>query len=243
MAVGQRNSVRVWTTTSTWAIPTVQGSVPELWRILNRVLQGWRCEVVRAKEALPPLDPGAPADLPGIERLLALQWPFIQAFFTYLTFFFMLEGAYRLLYSDLNRLNREIEARAAHNKLPPRTPYVELLWHIRNKSIAHFASAEKPSPDTSAGTMLGVFTGQREGRPDLDGICFGGMSVAGARPRETVSLPESHTRCVEYLKQMDIVCDEYFGAVLAFLPKTVNGKNYQLGSGPILWPVSYFEIT
>jgi hypothetical protein len=243
MAVAQRNPVRVWTTTGTWAIPTVQGSIPELWRILNRVLQGWRCEVVRAKETLTTFNRDALVDLQGFDQLMALQWPFIQAFFTYITFFFMLESAYRLLYSHLNRLNQETEASVAHNKLPQRTPYIELLWHIRNKSIAHFASTERPSPDSSAGTMLGVFTGTKEGRPDLDGICFGCMSVVGARPRETVSLPDSHVLCVEYLKQMDIVCDDYFGAVLTCLPKTVSGKDYQPPSGPSLWPTSYFDIT
>jgi hypothetical protein len=243
MAVAQRNPVGVWSTTGAWAIPTVQGSVPELWRILNRVLQAWRCETVRAKESLAPLIPGADVDLEGFDRLTALRWPFIQAFFTYITFFFMLENAYRLLYSHLNRLNREIEANAAHNKLPQRTAYIDLLWHIRNQSIAHFASTERPSPDSSAGTMLGVFTGTKEGRLDLEGICFGGMSVVGARPRETLSLPDSHVLCVEYLKQMDSVCDEYFGAVLTYLPKTVSGKDYRPASGPSFWPSCYFEIT
>ena len=199
--------------------------------------------MIRAKETLASLDPGAPVDLQGFDRLMTLHWPFIQALFTYITFFFMLETAYRQLYSHLNHLNREIEAGAAHKKLPQRTPYIELLWHIRNKSIAHFASMEQPSPDSSAGTMLGVFAGTKQGRPDLDGICFGGMSVAGARPRETVSLPDSHVLCLEYLKQMDLVCDEYFGAVLANLPKTVSGKDYQPAAGPSMWPTSYFDIT
>ena len=243
MGVCDRNPVRVWTTTGTWAIPTVQGSIPELWRILNRVLQGWRSEVLRVKETPTPLGPGAPVDLEDSHRLMALQWPFIQALFTYITFFFMLENAYRLLYSHLNRLNREIEAGAAHPKLPQRTPYIELLWHIRNKSIAHFASMERPSPDSSAGRMLGVFAGTKDGRVDLDGICFGGMSVAGARSRETVSLRDSHLLCVEYLKQMDVVCDEYFGAVLKYLPKTVNGMDYQPVAGPSMWATSYFDIT
>jgi hypothetical protein len=243
MAAGHHNSVLVWSATGAWEIPTVQGSIPELWRILNRVLEGWRREVVLAKETLAPLNPEASIDLQGFERLRALHWPFVQAFLTYVTFFFMLEGAYQLLYSHLNRLNRDVEAFAVHRKLPKRTPYVERLWHIRNHSIAHFASTERQSPDHSAGAMLDVSTGTKEGRPDLDGIRFGGRSVAGARPRETMSLHDSHVHCVEYLRRMDVVCDEYFGAILTSLPKTVNGRSYLQASGTSSLPVSYFDIT
>jgi hypothetical protein len=90
--------------------------------------------------------------------------------------------------------------------------------------------------------MLGVFAGMKEGRIDLEAIRFGGMSVSGARPRETMSLPDSHVHCMEHLKRMDSVCDEYFGAVVGCLPRTVSGKDYQPAPGPSLWTAAYFDL-
>jgi hypothetical protein len=209
-------------------------NIPPLWRILNRVVGGWRIEVARVRES-------TSKDSQDFECLIALQWPFIQAFFTYLTFFFMLERAYRLLYHQLDRLNRELASSVVPRELPQRTADIHLLRHIRNKSIAHFASTE-PHPDNSAGVMLGVFAHRKEGQLDIESLRFGGMSVVGAKPRESRSLMETHKLCGEYLKLMDSVCDEYYAAVLSHLPKTIDGRKYETPPKGSLWPDPYFEV-
>ncbi len=143
----------------------------------------------------------------------------------YIIFFFMLENGYNFVYSELNCLNRELGLQIKHNKPPERTDFIKGLWKIRNFTVAHWAGAEKKNiSDSAAGRQWGYAFGYKkhidEWYGDMEHIIPGFPGVAIA------SIPETHNICSQFLKEFDQVCADYLKAVIAQMPKTLNGVEY-----------------
>lgn len=200
--------------------PQVMENIPVVWDMLEQVIKDWQAtskefsSLNLAKESF--LDP---------ETLAWLKPRMFKCLYSYVIFFFMLENGYHFVYSELNRVNNDLDLRIKHSKPPKRTEFINSLWKLRNFTIAHWAGTEKSAvADSIAGRQWGYAYGH-SARFDkwadaIEDIVPGFSGVAIA------SIPETHNRCTNYLSEFDQTCAEYLRDVILQMPKTKNGLEY-----------------
>jgi hypothetical protein len=199
-------------------------NIPVVWTMLEQVIQDWAA----ASRSYPSF-----GNVKDEEKRAVLQFEAFRSFkprlfqclFSYIIFFFMLENGYHFVFSELNRLNRDLELRIRHGKLPKRTPFIWDLWKLRVYTVAHWAETEKAQiADSVAGRQWGYSFGHTKSREewagDMEHIVplFPGVAIA--------SLPETHTRCSKYLRQFDQTCADYLRDIIAQMPRTRDRVEY-----------------
>jgi hypothetical protein len=202
----------------------VMENIDVIWAMLEQVIQDW----LTASRAYPSFAKVKERDKRAVlefEAFRGFKPRIFQTLFSYIILFFMLENGYHFVYFELNRLNRELDLRIRHSKPPKRTALINALWKLRNYTVAHWAATEKQQiSDSVAGRQWGYAFGLAK-RPDewagdMEHIVPGFAGVAIA------SIPETHVRCSKYLSEFDQVCADYLKAIIAQMPRTLNGVEY-----------------
>lgn len=199
-------------------------NIPVIWMMLEQVIQDWSI----SSKAYPSF-----AKVKEKDKQAALEFEAFQLFkprlfqclFSYIIFFFMLENGYNFVYSELNRINRDLGLRISHKKPPERTEFITGLWKLRNYTVAHWAGTEQKNiSDSAAGRQWGYAFAHtkrhEEWAGDMEHIVPGFPGIAIA------SIPETHDRCSNYLSKFDQVCADYLKAIIVQMPKTLNGVEY-----------------
>jgi hypothetical protein len=198
-------------------------NIPVIWIMLEQVIQDWTT-ASRVYPSFANVKEKAKRAVLEFEAFQRFKPRLFQCLFSYIIFFFMLENGYHFVYSELNRINRELGLRTRHNKPPERTEFINSLWKLRNFSVAHWAGTEKNISDSVAGRQWGYAFGHtkrhEEWAGDMEHLVplFSGMVIA--------SIPDTHARCSNYLSEFDIVCSDYLKAIIEQMPKTLNGVEY-----------------
>ncbi len=199
-------------------------NIPVIWTMLEQVIQDW----TTASRAYPSFANVKNKDKRAVlefEAFRGFKPRIFQCLFSYIIFFFMLENGYQFVYSELNRVNRDLKLGIRCKKPPKHTEFIEALWKLRNYTVAHWASpTRKHLSDSIAGRQWGYAYGHTkrhdEWGGDMEHIVPGFPGVALA------SIPETHTRCSKYLGEFDQICADYLKAIIAQMPKTLNGVEY-----------------
>lgn len=199
-------------------------NIPIIWKMLEQVIQDWT-NVSRVYPSFAKVRRIGNHAVPDIEAFQLIKPRLFQCLLSYIIFFFMLENGYNFVYYELNRINRELELKVHHNKAPKRTEFINGLWKLRNYAVAHWAGTEKMNlSDSMAGRQWGYSFGHtkhlEEWDDDIEHIIpgFNGVAIA--------SIPDTHDRCSEYLREFDQVCADYLKAIITLMPKTQNGVEY-----------------
>ncbi len=200
--------------------PVLQ-NIPVLWEILNLIVQDWK-SAAAVGDSLKKL--GSKQERLSLfgQLLRQLKPRIFSCFFSYITFFFMLENGYRYVYSELNHLNRELRLTLAHDKPPKHNRFLGDLWKVRNDSIAHWAGTQRKALAHSiAVDNWGFgFALKTEHKWDIE-YC---IPTHSKYPMQ--SIPEMHEICVKYLAEFDRVCCEYIRAIKMKLPITIGSTQY-----------------
>ncbi len=198
--------------------PSSLGNIPFLRNILETIVKDWVD------------DCGVYAKLWGKDRehmldiIDEIKPRFIQRLFSYITFFFMVENGYYLVYSQLNSLNNDLALKIKHGKPPKKAELIYRLRRVRNWSIAHWSDTEKRHEKNAiAGRMLGVNWKKDDPLTELQ---FGSASVLGAKDRNLPSIPKIHQQCVSYLDEFDEVCASYLLTLKLSLPIRIGHLQY-----------------
>ena len=120
----------------------VMENIPVIWNMLEQVIQDWTA-TAKAYPSFSSID--------GKDKQAVLEFQVFQQFkprifqslFSYTIFFFMLDNGFRFIYSEFNRINRELKLLIRHNKSPKWTELIRSLWKLRNFTIAHWAGTEQ----------------------------------------------------------------------------------------------------
>ncbi len=219
--------------------PALFSSIPLLWEMLDLVVQDWR------READPLQEQINIAKTEGEELYFVahafndLPPYYLKCIFSYVFFFIALEETYNLFYSELNRLNRELVFRVAHDKKPKRNDYIEKVRLVRNISIAHIGSDEVSRINSRAGMMwLPLSLVKKSGeKSNLGNMAFcdwklmsrnaAGNLIDRSTDLSIKGIPELHRYCTKYLEEYDNVCAKYLEAIIAKLPVTVGDGRYE----------------
>ena len=221
--------------------------VKMLFRIMNNIIDDFIVKTKQFENSMVPI-PGYPKmyDFKDMDDAIAFPDLLYLSLTSYITTFFSLECGLKRLYADFNSMNNEFGLNISHSKLPKQNEYIEKLWHVRNKSIAHWG--EKVSKnniqaflDHASGNYIGAYSYPTN--PNGPGYLlkseWGAMGCGGCidqvtgkwvEPRDKMlkPLPETHEICLEYINEIDNICTEYFVKIKGCLPITQNGIEYTL---------------
>ena len=211
-----------------WVLPGLSHRhiIPTLWTILHQLEADWEDIAQGHVYAGDPAD-----DLARFAFLHAtlemLESRYIQCLFSYINFFCLLENGFGVLYDKLKVVSHELKRRLKLPKKPKPTEYVQRVRRVRNHTVVHWGGPGlKHQLDSRAGRMWGF--AWSTSATDLGGLEFGYMGVVGANPRVLKALGETHHLCVQYLQQLDAVCAELLGSIVAQMPITIGTREYEV---------------
>ena len=222
-----------------WSVPSmvVQQNISLAWKILTQIVEDWKSAAqdfqLRLEEEVS--DPV----LLEFDVIQNAQPRFIQCLFSYITFFFALESGYSLIYSQLNKLNKELKLNLPHDKFVERSEFVRKLWRIRNFSIAHWGATEKKEQlDLIAGRYWDWYCSEKNNEIlDIEQMGFGIMKASrldinsktakSSADRKIESIPKTHQQCSKYLSKLDTTCVAYLASIKSKLPLVIDGRRYR----------------
>jgi hypothetical protein len=201
--------------------------VPTLWVILHQIEADWRELAMSYVYEGPDDDRDARSSF-CFDTYEALRPRYVQCLFSYISFFYLLENGFTVLYDELKDLAFTLNLRFKMPRKPKRPEYIKKLRRVRNHTVVHWGGPDKKSHlNSRAGRMWG-FSWDAQAN-DLVHLCFGNMSVVGAEDRTLLSIPETHAISAAYLREWDEAAHFVLATILEHLPLTVGTRQYTAG--------------
>lgn len=219
--------------------PFLVSNVIQLSRFFDLIVQDWNRAVKPFQDKVDECA-NENAELWAMAKSFAddgLISQYLKCLFSYAFFFVSLEKAYRVIYSQLNLLNKKSFLNAKHGKPPQVSPYIKKVKNIRNISIAHVGSKKGEEADLAHAMKWQPLSigKQAENRWDLNKICFlsgkltmkdnHGNVVSESSDMQIEGIIELHQNCSSYLKKWDALCVNYLQNIYERLP-VHDGDDY-----------------